>query len=104
MEPGQPGNWWENNPDPCDYKLRAPIFHYIRTLRISYEVIKSIAPDDYVCIAGLGFDSFLDALLRNTDNPDDGKVTAEYPLGAGAYFDVVGFHVYPHIDLSLIHI
>jgi len=95
---GQPGNWWENNPDPCDYKLRAPIFHYIRTLRISYEVIKSIAPDDYVCIAGLGFDSFLDALLRNTDNPDDGKVTAEYPLGAGAYFDVVGFHVYPHID------
>ena len=98
LEPGQPGNWWENNPDPCDYKLRAPIFHYIRTLRISYEVIKSIAPDDYVCIAGLGFDSFLDALLRNTDNPDDGKVTAEYPLGAGAYFDVVGFHVYPHID------
>ena len=100
LPPGQPGNWWENNPDPCDYKLRAPIFNYIRTLRISYEVIKSIAPDDYVVIAGLGYDSFLDALLRNTDNPDDGKVTAEYPLGAGAYFDVVGFHAYPHIDGS----
>ena len=101
LEPGQPGNWWENNPDPCDYKLRAPIFNYIRTLRISYEVIKSIAPDDYVCVAGLGYDSFLDAILRNTDNPDDGKVTAEYPLGGGAYFDVVGFHAYPHIDGSL---
>jgi len=71
LEPGQPGNWWENNPDPCDYKLRAPIFNYIRTLRISYEVIKSIAPDDYVCVAGLGHDSFLDAILRNTDNPDE---------------------------------
>ena len=101
LPPGQPGNWWDNNPDPCDYKLRAPIFNYIRTLRISYEVIKSIAPDDYVCIAGLGYDSFLDAILRNTDNPDDGKVTAEYPLGGGAYFDVVGFHAYPHIDGSL---
>jgi len=102
LQPGQPGNWWENNPDPCDYKLRAPIFNYIRTLRISYEVIKTIAPapDDYVCVAGVGFDSFLDAILRNTDNPDDGKVTAEYPLGGGAYFDVIGFHAYPHIDGS----
>lgn len=98
LPPGVPGNWWENNPDPCDYKLRAPIFHYIRTLRISYEVIKTIAPDDYVCVAGVGFDSFLDAILRNTDNPDDGKVTPEYPLGGGAYFDVIGFHAYPHID------
>ncbi len=99
--PGAEGNWWENNPDPCDYKLRAPIFHYIRTLRISYEVIKTLSPDDYVVVSGLGYNSFLDVVLRNTDNPVDGSVTSEYPHGGGAYFDVLGFHTYPHIDGSL---
>jgi len=100
LPPGQPGNWWENDPDPCDYKLRAPIQHYIRTLRISYEVIKSLAPDDYVVVAGVGYDSFLDAILRNTDNPNGGTPTAEFPLGGGAYFDILGFHAYPHFDGS----
>ncbi len=100
LPPGQPGNWWENNPDPCDYKLRAPIFHYIRTLRISYEVIKTLAPDDYVVVSGVGYESFLDAILRNTDNPNGGGVTPEFPLGGGAYFDILGFHTYPHFDGS----
>ncbi len=98
LQPGQEGNWWENNPDPCDYKLRAPVFHYIRTLRISYDVIKTLAPDDYIVVAGVGYDSFLDVILRNTDNPVDGSVTAEYPLKGGAFFDVLGFHAYPHFD------
>ena len=101
LPPGAPGNWWENNPDPCHYKLRAPIFHYVRTLRVCYEVIKSEDPDALVTVAGLGFPAFLDAILRNTDNPADGSVTADYPLGGGAYFDVMGFHSYPHIDGSL---
>jgi len=101
LPPGAPGNWWENNPEPCDYKLRAPIFHYIRTLRVCYEVIKSQDPDGQVSVAGLGFPAFLDAILRNTDNPVDGSVTAEYPNGGGAYFDVMGFHSYPNIDGSL---
>ncbi len=96
--PGAPGNWWDNNPDPCDYKLRAPIFHYIRILRISYEVIKTIDPEAYVAVSGIGYPSFLDAILRNTDNPVDGSPTADYPLGGGAYFDVTGFHSYPHFD------
>ncbi|MEL6864387.1 MAG: PKD domain-containing protein, partial [Bacteroidota bacterium] len=100
-EPGQPGNWWENNPNPCDYKLRAPIFHYIRILRISYEVIKTLDPNAYVTLSGVGFPSFLDAILRNTDNPVDGSVTADYPKGGGAYFDVMGYHAYPHFDGSL---
>ncbi|MEL6719410.1 MAG: T9SS type A sorting domain-containing protein, partial [Bacteroidota bacterium] len=43
----------------------------------------------------------LDAVLRNTDNPADGSVTEDYPLGGGAYFDVMGYHEYPHIDGSL---
>ncbi len=98
LPPGFPGNWWENNPDPCDYILRAPIFHYIRTLRISYEVIKSLDNDAYVCLSGTGYPSFLDAILRNTDNPDGGKVSPQYPLKGGAYFDVMGFHSYPHFD------
>ncbi len=101
LPPGAEGNWWENNPEPCDYKLRAPIFHYIRTLRICYEVIKTQDPDGQVSVAGLGFPAFLDAILRNTDNPNDGSVNADYPLGGGAYFDVMGFHSYPHIDGSL---
>ncbi len=92
------GNWWQNDPDPCDYKLRAPIQHYVRILRISYEVIKTFQPDDYVCVSGTGYPSFLDAIMRNTDNPDGGAVTPEFPYGGGAYFDVMGFHSYPHFD------
>ncbi len=98
-EPGDPVcNWWDNNPDPCDFKLRAPIMHYVRILRISYEIIKTLQPDDYLVVAGVGFPSYLDAILRNTDNPVDGSVTADYPNGGGAYFDVMGFHAYPHFD------
>ena len=93
-----PGNWWMQNPPPCDYELKAPIEHYVRLLRISYEIVKTISPDDYVAIAGVGSESFLDAILRNTDNPVDGSPTADYPYGGGAYFDVMGFHSYPDID------
>ena len=100
LPPGAPGNWWENEPDPCDYKLRAPVFHYIRTLRISYEVIKTLSPDDYVVMSGIGYNSFLDVILRNTDNPNGGAVNDEFPLKGGAYFDITGFHAYPHIDGS----
>ncbi|MEO1412478.1 MAG: PKD domain-containing protein [Bacteroidota bacterium] len=101
LPPGTPNNWWDNNPDPCDYKLRAPIFHYIRLLRISYEVIKTIDPDGYVTLASVGFPAFMDAILRNSDNPDDGSLTADYPLLGGAYFDAVGIHSYPHFDGTL---
>ncbi len=100
-KPGEAGNWWEYDPEPCDYALHAPVQHYIRTLRISYEVIKSLYPEDYVATGGLGYPSFLDLILRQTDNPDHGKVTDEYPLTGGAYFDVLSFHSYPHIDNSL---
>jgi hypothetical protein len=99
--PGVEGNWWENNPDPCHYDIHAPIFHYIRMLRIGYEVIKTLDPSAYVAIGGIGYPSFLDAVLRNTDNPGDGSVNEAYPLKGGAYFDVLSYHVYPHIDASL---
>ena len=99
--PGTPGSWWTTNPDPCDYALRAPVQHYIRLLRISYEVIKSLDSTAYVCIGGIGFPSFLDVVLRQTDNPMDGSVTKDFPLYGGAYFDVLSYHAYPHIDNSL---
>lgn len=98
---GEAGNWWENNPNPCDYALHAPVFYYIRMLRISYEIIKTLDPDAYVAVGGLGYPSFLDVILRNTDNPDRGLVTDKYPLKGGAYFDVLSFHSYPHIDGSM---
>jgi len=101
LPPGAPGSWWDNNPNPCDYKLRAPIFHYVRLLRISWDIIKTLDPDAYVVVSGTGYPSFLDAILRNTDNPVDGSVTAEYPLKGGAYFDVMGYHSYPHFDGGL---
>ena len=95
---GVEGNWWENDPDPCSYALGAPIWSYNRMLRVSYEVIKHLNPDALVCTGGIGFPSFLDGLLRHSDNPDGGKITPEYPLSGGAYFDVLSFHSYPHLE------
>lgn len=100
-QPGEEGNWWEHDPDPCAYALHAPVEQYIRMLRISYEVIKTIAPDDYIALGGIGYPSFLDVLLRKTDNPEGGAVDSEHPLTGGAYFDVVSYHSYPHIDNSM---
>jgi len=99
--PEQEGNWWMNNPHPCDFNLKAPIFYYVRMLRISYEIIKTIQPDGYVALGGLGYPSFLDAILRNTDNPTDGSFDFGYPHKGGAYFDVLSYHSYPHIDGSM---
>jgi hypothetical protein len=99
--PGVEGNWWEYDPKPCDYDIHAPVQHYIRMLRISWEIIKTIDPEAYVAIGGIGYPSFLDAVLRNTDNPNGGEVTQNYPLKGGAYFDVLSYHTYPHIDNSL---
>jgi len=101
---GATGNWFENNPDPCDLKnLKAPVFYYNRILRISYEVIKSVDSNAFVCIGGIGYNSFLDAVCRNTDNPDNGKITAEFPLKAGAYFDCLSFHDYPQYGYEVVH-
>ncbi len=98
---GSPGNWFDNDPDPCANHTKAPIQHFIRTLRICYDVIKTIDPDAYVALSGVGYESFLDAVLRNTDNPNGGGINPDYPLTGGAYFDVMGFHTYPDIDGSV---
>ena len=92
------GNWYDNDIDPCEIQIQAPIQAYVRMLRISYEVIKRLKPNDYVAVGGLGFPSFLDAIMRTTDEPNNGAVTSEYPFGGGAYFDCLSFHVYPHLE------
>lgn len=97
-----PSNWYNNSPSPEDLpNLRAPIYYYIRMLRVANEVIKKYNPDSYVAPGGLGYPAFLDAMLRYTDNPDGGKVTPAYPSKGGAYFDVVSYHVYPANNLSV---
>jgi hypothetical protein len=99
--PGDPqGNWWDRDPLPCESRLRAPVEHYVRMLRISYDIIKTIDPTAYVYMSSPGTASFLDAVCRNTDNPSGGSITAEYPKLGGAYFDGVAYHSYPHFDGS----
>ena len=94
--PGEPGSWWDNDPSP-DQLINwcAPIQSYVRLLRVSYEVIKYVDPDAFVCVGGIGYPSFLDAVLRNSDNPDEGKITDAYPYQGGAWFDCLSFHIYP---------
>jgi GEVED domain/Secretion system C-terminal sorting domain len=98
-----PGNWWQEGPTPCDYILSAPLYHYIRTLRISWEIIKAVDPDAYVCLGSVGYQSMLNAILRNTDNPQNGDVASDFPLTGGAYFDCISFHSYPHFDGSTVN-
>ncbi|RPD45039.1 hypothetical protein DNI29_20335 [Hymenobacter sediminis] len=99
--------WLDRAPNPAETtNTLAPIYHYIRTLRITWEVVKKYCPEDYVTPGGLGYAEYLDALLRFTDNPNNGAVTAQYPARGGAYFDVVDYHVYPSYYLrrrNLLH-
>jgi hypothetical protein len=94
--PGEPGNWWDNAPAPCETVLNAPIFDYIRMLRITYEVVKAVDPRAYVAVGGLGLPSFLDLICRYTDNPAGGMKSAKHPRTGAAYFDCMDYHVYPH--------
>jgi len=95
-----PDSWWNVNPNPNDLaNLKAPVYYYIRELHVAYDVIKTLEPNEYVATGGIGYASFLDALMRNTDNPVDGSMTVEYPEKGGAYFDILSFHSYPMYDL-----
>lgn len=100
-DPPGANSWFYKNPNASDMvNVRANIFYYNRLLRLSYEVIKTLYPNSYVCTGGIGNRSFLDAVLRNTDNPADGSVSAQYPNTGGAYLDVISFHSYPEYMLK----
>ena len=93
-------SWLKKAPKPKELaNIQAPFYHYVRMLRISYEVIKKYRPEAYVTTGGVGYSQFMDALLRYTDNPKDGDVTADYPLTGGAYLDALSFHSYPSYSL-----
>jgi hypothetical protein len=102
QNPLPPGSWFDHNPTPDELvNLRAPVFSYIRMLRISWEVIKKLQPNDFVCVGGIGYRSFLDAVLRNSDNPTDGTVNTNYPAKGGSYFDIVSYHSYPMYNVTV---
>ena len=95
------GKWYTEPPDPKDLlHWHGTIFEYIRLQRITYEVAKKVDPECWVATGGLGYSSFLDAIMRYTDNPDGGKVTEEYPAYGGAYFDCDAYHQYPQYGVT----
>ncbi|HET7545139.1 MAG TPA: hypothetical protein VFK05_34980 [Polyangiaceae bacterium] len=102
-EPDQVGgNWqatqsWDDTPpNPKDLIWwNDSIFSYIRLLRITHEVVHKFDPDASVTVGGIGYGSFLSALLRYTDEPKAGAPSAEYPETAAKYLDILSFHYYP---------
>ncbi|WP_375418072.1 PA14 domain-containing protein [uncultured Hymenobacter sp.] len=91
--------WLTRAPTPAEQlNTRAPFYHYVRMLRITYEIVKKYRPDAYVTTS-VGYPEYVDALLRYTDNPDQGLPTDAYPRTAGAYFDVLSYHTYPNYSL-----
>jgi len=102
-EPDQVGgNWqateaWDKTPpNPKDLIWwNDSIFSYIRMLRITHEVVHKFDQDASVTVGGIGYGNFLSALLRYTDEPKAGAVSAEYPETAAKYLDILSFHYYP---------
>ena len=89
-------NWILYPPNSSDLKnWKSPIFYFIRMMRITYEVAKKIDPQCWVSVSTLIHYEFLDALMRYSDNPNNGTINKDYPDYGGAYFDCVGFIQYP---------
>jgi hypothetical protein len=102
-EPDQVGGNWQatqawttDPPNPSDLVWwNDTIFAYIRMLRVTTQVVRKFDPEGRVALGGIGYSSFLDAILRYTDEPTSGKVDADHPEKGGAWFDVVSYHYYP---------
>jgi hypothetical protein len=99
-------NWILYPPNSSDLEnWKSPIFYFIRMMRITYEVAKKIDPQCWVSVSTLMHYEFLDALMRYSDNPNNGTINKDYPDYGGAYFDCVGFIQYPEskiIDIEKI--
>jgi hypothetical protein len=101
-EPDYVDDWqvtqtWMTEPPTAEQlvRFRGSIFDYVRMMRIAHEVAHAVDPDCLVATGGIGYPGFLDAILRYSDNPQGGAVTAEYPATGAAYVDVIDFHYYP---------
>ncbi len=91
--------WWDEPPTKEQLvRFGGSIFDYVRMLRIATEVRDKAAPNTRVGLGGIGYPSFLDAILRYTDEPSAGSVDAAHPRTGANYFDVVVFHYYPHFS------
>ncbi|WP_437597961.1 hypothetical protein WMF28_35245 [Sorangium sp. So ce590] len=88
--------WVTEPPKAADLpRFNGSIFDYIRMLRVTKEAARKADPDALIATGGIGYPSFLSAILRYTDNPEGGAVTPDYPEKGGAYVDVLDFHYYP---------
>lgn len=88
--------WSTEAPKAADLpRFNGSIFEYVRMLRVTREAAKKADPSARIAVGGLGYPSFLGALLRYTDEPNTGAVSADYPEKGGAYFDVLDYHCYP---------
>ncbi len=101
-EPDFVGDWhvvekWKTAPPTKADLIRfnGSIFDYVRMLRIAKEAATKADKDAMIATGGIGYPAFLDAVLRYTDNPQDGSVSAAYPSTGASYFYVVDFHYYP---------
>jgi len=94
----EPVNWWTQDPAADQFVLGSDIYSYIRMLRIAREVVKQNDPQAKIAVGGLGWPSFWDAILRNTDNPSNGDLTDKYNLKGADLVDVLDIHYYPHFN------
>jgi hypothetical protein len=90
------GQWKTRAPTAAELpRFNGSIYDYVRMLRVSKIAAQLADPEAKIATGGLGYSNFLGALLRYTDNPQDGSVTTKYPYTGGAYVDVLSFHHYP---------
>ncbi|CAN5167085.1 hypothetical protein BH09MYX1_BH09MYX1_67150 [soil metagenome] len=101
-EPDWVSDWqvvegWKTNPPKASElpRFNGSIFDYVRMLRVTWMVVHKVDPTARVATGGIGYPSFLNAILRYTDEPKQGAVDEAHPKTGGAWFDVLDFHYYP---------
>ncbi len=102
-EPDQVGSNWQATTTWDTAPPNAPdliwwndtVFSYIRMLRVTWEVVHKLNPACRVTAGGIGYDTYLSALLRYTDEPKAGAVTSDYPDTGAKYLDLIDYHYYP---------
>jgi hypothetical protein len=89
---------WYDSPPTADQlpRFNADVFAYVRMLRVTREAALLADPDARIALGGLGWESFLDAVVRYSDDPQAGALGGDYPEGGVAYFDILNYHFYPH--------
>lgn len=100
-EPDWVGDWkvtqgWDSSaPKQSELpRFNGSIYDYVRMLRVSQVAARLADPDARIATGGIGYPSFLRAILAYTDSPT-GAVDADHAKTGAAYVDVVSFHHYP---------